>query len=100
ALANANAAIRPQGLRTEQMFDAAVKRTQIVLGLEADDVIAGEIAQQLRIARQHPQHLDIRKGNVQEEAERTLHPELAQAPAERDQMIVMDPNQIARLQQW
>ena len=94
AIADADPPVAAQRFGAEQMLDAGVERAQIVLRLEADHVVARQVAQQLGVGRQHAQHLDVGKRNVQEEAERPLHAELAQPAAERNQVIVVHPDQV------
>jgi hypothetical protein len=99
AIADADAAVATQRFRTAQVLDAGLERAQIVLRLEAHDVVARQVAQQLRVARQHAQQLDVGKRDVQEEAERPFHAELAQPPAERDQVIVVRPDHVVLLEE-
>ena len=79
--------------------DVAAERTHIILGLEAQEIIGAEIAHQLAVYRERQQQLRCREGDVQEEADAVDDTETAQLGGERDEMIVMDPDQIVGLEQ-
>ena len=72
-----------------------VEALQILAGLKADQVILAHVAHQLGIGGKQAQHRDIRIGNVQEEADGSPHPGLAQQAAEWNELIVMHPDHIA-----
>ena len=68
------------------------KTMQIGLGLKADQIIGAQCLNQIAVIRQHAQQLRRRERRVQEEAERLVLVETAQLAAERDHMIVVNPD--------
>src|SRR5688572_24891825 len=72
---------------------------EIALGLESEHVVAGEVANQFRVRRQDAQRFDVRKRNVQKESNRYSDAELAQSRAQRNQVIVVNPDEIVGPQQ-
>ncbi len=67
--------------------------------LKADDVVFEQGANQIAVARQRAQRLDVRKRNVQEEAERPRHAASAQLASEIHQVVVVNPNEIVIAQE-
>ena len=51
------------------------------------------------MAGQGGEHLVRRPGDVQEEADPVLHAQLAQLPGQRDQVVVVHPDQVVGLDQ-
>lgn len=78
-------------------LDVIDERLLVAFGLQADDVVRAHELHQLFMRRHGPQHLGRREGNVQEEADRVLHAELAQAVRERQQVIVVHPDDVVGL---
>jgi hypothetical protein len=68
-------------------------------GLQADQVIGGQIARQLLMLGDGHEGLPGRNRNVQIEADGVLHTELPQFAGEGDQMVVVHPDQVVGLQQ-
>ena len=66
--------------------------------LKADEIVGAQRGDQLAMVRQDAQHLGCRKRRVQEKADRLPAIQLAQRFAERDQMIVVHPDEIVGLQ--
>src|SRR5690606_27409522 len=87
------------------LLEAREQRVDIILGLEAEQVVVAKIPDQLRVMRQQPQHLEMRKRNVQEETDLASEVELAEIAREWNQVVVVhpyravgldDPQQLAR----
>ena len=78
--------------------EAAVIVT-VVLGLEAHEVVVAERADALLLARDGEQKVRRRAGDMQEEAERILVTARAQFPGERDQVIIVNPDQVVGLEE-
>ena len=76
-------------------LDIMVEALEPFLGLEADQVIVEHRFDQPAMERKRGDQPVRRPRNVEEEAEPVGDPHAPQALAERDQMIVVDPNQIA-----
>jgi hypothetical protein len=70
----------------------------MLLRLETNQIVRAEIGDQLARDRQGFHHRWRRKRNVQEKAHRAMEAALAQHAAERDQMIVVRPHRVVRLQ--
>ena len=81
------------------MRAAARKRLAIRLCLKADEVVSQQGAQELREWRQGAQHLEVRKGDVQEEADRLSYALCAQLLRQGNEVIVVHPDQIAGREQ-
>ncbi len=71
----------------------------VLVGLEADHVELCQRAQQVPVARQRAQHVETGEGHVEEEADRLLDAGAAQLLRQRNQMVVMHPDEVVRLQQ-
>ena len=71
----------------------------VVAGLEADQVVFAERRDQPLVVRQRGEHLRRRTGNVQEKADAVLVPARAQRLRERDQVIVVHPDDVVGPQQ-
>ena len=83
----------------ELALDIMAEALQPFLGLEADQVVGEHRADQPLVEGQRHQQPARRPGDVEEEADPVLHAALAQLLAERDQMIIVDPDQVVRLDQ-
>jgi membrane glycosyltransferase len=66
----------------------------IVLGLEADEVVLQEQRHQLLVVRQRGQHLRRGQRHVQEEADPVGVAEFSQRIGDRNEMIIMDPDDV------
>ena len=69
------------------------------LGLQADQIVGGQRARELLMLGDRHERLPGRKRNVQVEADRVLHPEPAQLGGERDQVVVVHPDDVVGAQQ-
>ena len=81
-----------------RVLDTRQEGLQIVVRLETDLVVLAQIPHQVGIVGQHPQHLPVRKRNVQEKADGPAEPLLAQIAAQRNELVVVDPDRVVRLQ--
>ena len=75
------------------------KTLAIGLRLKADEVVRQQRAQQLREWRQCTQHLEMRERDVQEEADRLACALRAQLLRQRNEVIVVHPDQITGCEQ-
>ena len=87
----------PEILRPGPTQQIIAKAVQIRLGLKADEIIGAQRLDEVAMVRQHAQQLGRRERRVQEKPERLILVEPTQFTAERDHMIVVDPDQILRL---
>ena len=76
--------------------EVVAKSLQVGLGLKADDVIGAQRRDKLLVIGQDPHQLGGRERGVQKEPERLTATLPAQRLAERDQMVIVHPDQIAR----
>src|SRR5690606_39526818 len=83
AIADPDAVVGVDVCLRNALFDGRVKRHQVALCLETDEVVRCEVAHELRVRRQDTQGFDVWKRNVQEEPERRTHSVLAQEACER-----------------
>jgi hypothetical protein len=81
------------------LLDIAVKVLHVLIGLEADHVIGEERIDQPFMVRHGGDDLGRRKGDVQEEAHPVPDPQPAQLGAERDHVVVVDPDDVVLGQQ-
>src|SRR5208283_4537691 len=77
----------------------AKKSLAVDFGLEADQVVGEQVLEQLGMHGQNPQHLEVRKRHVQEEAEGYTDALSAQRRTEWNQVIVVHPDEIVLEQQ-
>jgi hypothetical protein len=75
------------------------QRGRVASRLHADQVIREQRFHELGVHRQRTQRLDVRERDVQEKADRQRDAELAQALAQREQLVVVHPDEIGRLEQ-
>ena len=75
------------------------EQVQPFAGLEADQVIVEHRLNEPPMVRQGHQQLAHRPGRVQEEADPVLHPETPQVPGHGDHVVVVNPEDIVRLDQ-
>ena len=68
------------------------------VGLETDEIEIEHGADQLAMPWQPQERRVVRKRRVQEQADRTVDAELAQFVAERQEMVVVDPDRSLRRQ--
>ncbi len=94
ALADSNSIVRTDRFASKEMLDAGMESVQVVLGLKTHHIVVREIPQQLRVCRQHAQHFDVRKRDMQEESDRSVYAAFAQQPTEWNQVVIMHPNQV------
>ena len=73
---------------------------QMLARLEADDIIGQHHSQKLFGRRHNREDAGRHERHMQEEADTVLDAERAQSFGERDQMIIMHPDEIVRLQQF
>ena len=71
----------------------------VVFGLEADQIVIGQPAEDLPVMRQGLQNVRRRAGNVQEKADRIAMAARAQLASERHQMIVVHPDDVVLVEQ-
>jgi hypothetical protein len=76
---------------------AVGKVLAIMFGLETKHVIGGQARQKCLVHRHGMEDVRCRPGNVQEEADPVGHTLTAQLGGQRDEMIVVDPDQVVRL---
>src|SRR3569833_1522705 len=81
------------------MIHARQKRAQIVIRLKAYEIVLAQVTDQFGIVRQYPQHLAMRKGNVQKKSDRTAKLRLPQITAEWNELVIVDPDRVIRLEQ-
>src|SRR5262249_23424578 len=79
--------------------DVIAKAAEVGFRLESDEIVGAERAHQLGMWRQDAQQLCGGEGGVEEKSDRLLDAELAQRRAQRDQMIIVYPDDVARLEQ-
>jgi hypothetical protein len=79
--------------------DVVVEGLQVGRGLEADEVVGHQRAHQAAVIDQDGEDFRRREGGVQEEADAPVAAQLAQLLAERDQVIVLHPHDVAVLEQ-
>jgi hypothetical protein len=94
------APVRRDRAAAPELDRCRAQRFGIAVRLHADQVIRQQRLHELRVDRQSPQRLDVRERHVQEEPDRARDAELAQAGAERDQLVVVHPDDVVLLQQW
>ena len=83
-----------------RLADQIVEKVSAVrLRLEADKVEGGEATHELFVHRQGSQELPWRQRCVQKEAQPVPNSQPAQFLAERNQVVVVDPDQVVRPQQ-
>ena len=85
----------PAGLGGDVLEEAMAVR----LGLEAEHVVGEERPDEQVVHRQRDQHFRGREGDVQEESHRLPGAHAAQLLAERDQVVVVHPQQVVGLEQ-
>ena len=85
-------------LASPDVLDRVTEAVQVVLGLEAHDVIGAEVAQEFGMHGKGAQHLVVRERYVQEETQRLAQAVLPQHPSQGNQVVVMDPDQVARFE--
>jgi hypothetical protein len=69
---------------------------EIRLGLKADEIIGAQCLDEIAMVWQHPQQLGRGKRRVQKKPDRLAAVEATQLAPERDQVIVVDPDQVLR----
>jgi hypothetical protein len=68
----------------------------IVAGLEADEIVFAKRWNETLVVRQRSKYFRRRARDVKEKADAVLVPTLAQCLSERNQVIVMHPNEVIR----
>ncbi len=76
-----------------------LETAEIVLGLEAQQVVVEQRAHQRLVVRQRRENLRRRKWRVEEEPEPVARTQPAQFRGQRDQVEIVDPDQVRRPQQ-
>jgi hypothetical protein len=75
------------------------ERLHVAVGLEAHDIVGEQRAHQGPVLGQGDDKLRRRPGDVEKEAHLPPGAQPLQLRAQRDQVVVLDPDQVARLQQ-
>jgi hypothetical protein len=78
--------------------EAGDERAHIVLRLKSGEIVLAHVTDQLRVVRQQAQDLQVRKGDVQEESDRPVKAQLPQVPAQGNELVVVNPDGIAWLE--
>ena len=97
AVADAEFAVRSRQ-REPFALHAAGEVLDVPVGLEADQVVGGERLEQPAMDRHGEPHVGRRPGNVQEESDAVLDAEAAKLGGERNQVIVLNPDDVVGLQ--
>src|SRR3954449_5019641 len=84
-------------LQAEIGAEAGNEILAVVLGLKADQIIGEHGGDEIAMIRHAVDDAARRPWRVQEEADRALHTERAQLRAERQEVIVLNPEQGVRL---
>jgi hypothetical protein len=77
-------------------LDEVDERLAVRLGLKADHVVVAHEVHQFLVRRHGAQHLGHGKRNMQEKADGVGHTQIAQAASERQQVIVVHPDDVVR----
>src|SRR5690606_11054984 len=85
-------------LVAELVLDIMLQIAEVGVGLETDDVEVEQGFNQPAMLRHRSHDLRWREGDVQEEADALGAAALAQLRGKRDQMIIVDPDDVIRLQ--
>src|SRR5262245_45298104 len=86
------------GLAHEKLAGTPHEVLAILGGLEAYEVIGGKIGCELACRRQDVEHRLRRERDMQEKTDLEIDTQIAQRPAEWDQMIIVDPQDVAGLE--
>ena len=84
----------PQILGPGPAQQIVAKAMQIRFGLKTDQIVSAQRFDQVAMVRQHAQQFGGRKRGMQEKADGLAVVQAAQFAAERDQVIVVDPDQV------
>ena len=79
--------------------DVVEEGAQVVLGLEADHVVGAQRPDQGCMARQGGEDFHRRERGVQEEPHGPGYPRAAQLFTHRDEVVIVDPDQVLRIDQ-
>ena len=96
--AGAEAVITEAGLEEADPCQPLDKAAHVAAGLESDDVITRQHIEDQAVSGQGTQHIDIRERDMQEQADGILDAGLAQLAGQRDQVIVVGPDDVVSLQ--
>ena len=83
----------------QEVQQAVLEIMKMLARLKADDIVGAHHAQQGLGGRQHGKQACRHEGHMQKEADTVFHAKRAQGHAERDQMIIMHPDQVGGLEQ-
>jgi hypothetical protein len=81
------------------VFEIAREVVGIVVGLQADQIVGRQLRNQPFVVRQRGENLRRRKRHVQEIADAVAMAAVAQHLRQRNEMIVMHPDDVVGLQQ-
>ena len=84
--------------QAEDAQQAVAEVLQVVMGVEGNRVGAEQTREQLGPARQQPEHVRRREGSVEEEGDLGVRGCFTNEAGQQHQVIVVDPDQIARLE--
>ena len=87
------------GPDAEDLPHAVEKRLAVDRGVEPHQVVGAQRAKQFLGARQCLKQRRRDEGRVQEEADAVAHAQLPQRLGQRDQVIIVHPDQVVRPQQ-
>ncbi len=82
-----------------KLFDAAHEGTDAFLGLEAHQIVIAQRLDQCFASGKRHQNFGRREGRAEKKADAAGDPELAQFLAEREEMVVMHPDEVVRRDQ-
>ena len=91
--------VRGEDAAARLVLDVVEEAVPVRLGLEADHVVGEQRADEHVVRRQRGEDFPSRERNVEEEAHRVVAPHAPQLLAARDEVVVVDPDVVARGQQ-
>ncbi|MNC22518.1 hypothetical protein D3C75_705200 [compost metagenome] len=87
------------GCRADDAGQIAGEVAGIVVGLETDQVVVGECADQLQMVGQRGQQVGRRHGDMQEETDAVVVPLSTQGLRQGDQVVVVHPENVVRCEE-
>ena len=94
ALSMLDLARRPIGALAEHALDAVHEVRDVARVVETDQIAREQAAQDLTAPRQHPEQIEGRKRDVQEERHAHVRTQRAQVLGAAGQVVVVDPDEI------
>ncbi|VTQ83918.1 Uncharacterised protein [Stenotrophomonas maltophilia] len=85
---------------TAEQAQVGLETIGVALGLEADQIVGVQRGEQSQVVGHRLQQVGRRHRDVQEKADAAADAALAQQCAERDQVVVVDPDDVILSQQW